>query len=77
MTGYVALERVDRISVRALAWQGSIRAGDVLGADGRPRPMVGPVDDRPLVERIGERWAIVREQWAITTFFLFDPESWR
>jgi hypothetical protein len=35
------------------------------------------VDDRPLEERLRERWSIIRDAWAITTFFLFDPESWR
>jgi hypothetical protein len=24
-----------------------------------------------------ERWADLRATWARTTFFLFDPESWR
>jgi hypothetical protein len=27
--------------------------------------------------RIRDRLATAREQWAITTFFLFDPNSWR
>ncbi len=30
-----------------------------------------------LSEVLAERWASIREGWAITTFFLFDPESWR
>ncbi len=86
MAGYVALQRIDRVSVRALAWHGSIRVEGtvrrerpaVIGA-GRlaERSLAGPLRERPLPERISERWAIVREQWAITTFFLFDPESWR
>ena len=32
---------------------------------------------RPLETIVAERWAHVREIWAQTTFFLFDPESWR
>jgi hypothetical protein len=36
-----------------------------------------PEPDRPLREVVGERWADFREQWAMTTFYLFDPDSWR
>ena len=32
---------------------------------------------RPLDVVLAERWVILRESWAQTTFFLFDPESWR
>ena len=77
MAGYVALQRVDRVSMRALAWHGSVRDEDAVPSDGRPGVVVDLLDDRPLGERLVERWTIVREQWAITTFFLFDPESWR
>ena len=39
----------------------------------------GPVEliGRPLGERLAERWDELRETWSQTTFFLFDPESWR
>jgi hypothetical protein len=30
-----------------------------------------------LKARVRERLAIAREQWSITTFYLFDPNSWR
>jgi hypothetical protein len=33
--------------------------------------------DRPLREFVAERWADFHEHWAMTTFYLFDPESWR
>ncbi len=78
MAGYVALQRVDRVSVRALAWRGSARVEDAARSEDRVHLAArAAMDDRPLGERLVERWAIVREQWAITTFFLFDPESWR
>ena len=32
---------------------------------------------RPLGRRLAERWADLREAWSQTTFYLFDPESWR
>jgi hypothetical protein len=38
---------------------------------------VEDLDGESLDERLGEWWAGLREQVAITTFFLFDPESWR
>jgi hypothetical protein len=32
---------------------------------------------RPIAAMVAERWARIREAWAQTTFFLFDPDSWR
>ena len=31
----------------------------------------------PPRARLRERVATAREQWSITTFYLFDPNSWR
>jgi hypothetical protein len=77
MSGYAALERVDGGRVRAIAWSGPGRSDDLPF----PVPHVtrdrARVDDRPLADRVRERWAILREEWAIMTFFLMDPESWR
>ncbi len=28
-------------------------------------------------EEVRERWEAIREYWTQTTFFLFDPDSWR
>ncbi len=36
-----------------------------------------PFGKRPFGERLAARWDDLRETWAQTTFFLFDPESWR
>jgi hypothetical protein len=38
-----------------------------------------PVDlvGRPLGEIVAERWMRIREACSQTTFFLFDPDSWR
>jgi hypothetical protein len=79
MNGYVALERVRPHGVRAATWR---RAGIELTVPSAfetalQGDLVLPGDPRPVRERLGERWAIVREQWTITTFYLFDPESWR
>lgn len=32
---------------------------------------------RPFGQVIGERWGRAREIWSQTTFYLFDPDSWR
>lgn len=32
---------------------------------------------RPFGQRLAAGWAELRETWSQTTFFLFDPESWR
>ena len=77
MAGYVALQRIDRVSVRALAWHGSMPVEDAPKCDGPADVGAGQLEVRTLAERLAERWMIVREQWAMTTFFLLDPESWR
>ena len=42
-------------------------------------PDLAPVDlvGRPLGAIIAERWIRIREACSQTTFFLFDPDSWR
>lgn len=32
---------------------------------------------QPLEDRLAQWIAELRETWSQTTFFLFDPESWR
>jgi hypothetical protein len=46
---------------------------DPLDRDRAPVDLVG----RPLGEVVAERWARIREACRQTTFFLFDPDSWR
>jgi hypothetical protein len=41
--------------------------------DRQPVELLG----RPLGQRLAERWDDLRETWSQTTFFLFNPESWR
>ena len=43
------------------------------GVELAPVDMVG----RPIEVTIGERLDTLRERWSQTTFFLFDPDSWR
>jgi hypothetical protein len=76
MAGYVAMGRVQGAQVRAVGWNG--RSTDL------PRPVAVPVDaaahdrlDARTREPLDERWQRFRDQWAMTMFYLFDPESWR
>ena len=75
MAGYAVTARIERTGVR-------------LASASRPAPAaIDPERDedqetvdlvgRPLDVVLAERWVIFRESWAQTTFFLFDPESWR
>ena len=69
MTGYVAMARVERSRVRAIAWAGADPAAAVDQA-----ATVLEVDPGPDLD---ERWSRFRDQVSMTAFFLFDPDSWR
>ena len=49
------------------------RAPADAAAAGAPIDLVG----RPLDQRLGDWLASLGETWSQTTFFLFDPDSWR
>ena len=44
-----------------------------------PADAAAPIDlvGRPLDQRLGDWLASLGETWSQTTFFLFDPDSWR
>ena len=77
MAGYVATERITRSRPRFV--------GTGVGAATReawPEAAAWlrerhPIDPRPLDRRIEDAWSEFREAWSQTTFFLFDPNSWR
>ncbi len=78
MDGYAAYGRVDRRRVAAAS--GRL----VVAPEPWTPPVLGVIDpDDGVAEtpsagrRIRERLAAAREQWTITTFFLFDANSWR
>jgi hypothetical protein len=75
MAGYAVTARIERAGVHLA---GTSRPADDVMPDRRDDAdetvdLVG----RPIEEVVAERWAMIRESWAQTTFFLFDPESWR
>ncbi len=75
MAGYATLGRVEGARVRALPWR---RPSPDASPEAWP-PVAGrePAPRRPLREVIPEKWRDAREELAMTTFFLLDPESWR
>lgn len=35
------------------------------------------IEGIPLDDRLAERWTAIQHGWLESTFFLFDPDSWR
>jgi hypothetical protein len=76
MTGYVAMARVERSRVRAIAWTAAEPDADLRAA-------AAAIDDAATVLEadpgpyLDERWSRFRDQVSMTAFFLFDPDSWR
>jgi hypothetical protein len=78
MSGYAVLEPVRRRPAREPSWRG-------FDVDGRVAPSIveiappTPIDlvGQSLEDRIAARIDRIRATWSQTTFFLFDPESWR
>lgn len=75
MAGYAVTARIEATGPR-VARRPDTHARPVALGDGDDESTIDLVG-RPLDEVLAERWASIREGWAITTFFLFDPESWR
>lgn len=83
MQAYATVARIDRPRMR-LAFAGRV----ALGFDGGPPPgapqdleTVEDLTGEPAFARLRSRWCEWREDlrvaWRQTTFFLFDPDSWR
>ena len=79
MHGYAATARIEHVQPHRVG----IGAGDA-GADEPPADASTIVEAQPVEiagRPFGQRWADfaahVRVTWEQTTFFLFDPESWR
>jgi hypothetical protein len=75
MTGYAAFGHVERGRVREPngraspeAWTTSVEPARV---DERAPAALRPPDG------LEARLTRLRESWAMTTFYLFDPDSWR
>lgn len=78
MAGYSTMAEVRGGRVRAIPWAtdaGRARPEASPGVE-HARVETPPVRARPR-ETLGERWAGLREELGMMTFFLLDPESWR
>ena len=78
MTGYVAMARIERGRVRALAWEEPGPADPVhdtapTALDPAAAASLEPDD----AVTIGEHWERLREELSMVTFYLTSPESWR
>ncbi|HET7725725.1 MAG TPA: hypothetical protein VFK54_00225 [Candidatus Limnocylindrales bacterium] len=76
MRGYTALARIDGAAIHVA--RAAVTTDAFRGE--RPAELPDPAaatPARPVGARLAELAEIAREQWAITTFYLFDPESWR
>jgi hypothetical protein len=81
MAGYAAFGTVQRGRVSALPTvqvpssrpveDARVEAGAAMIEDAADEPVAAPR------ARLRDRLATAREQWSITTFYLFDPNSWR
>lgn len=74
MTGYAVVGRIERVQVH--------RAGEPLPEPAADLPPASAADleellGQPLDDQVRELVERFREQWAMTTFYLFDVESWR
>jgi hypothetical protein len=75
VAGYVAVARVVQADMR---WGASMRS--FQDRPSVPTAVESEVEDlggQALDERLSDWWTGLREQFAMTTFYLFDPESWR
>jgi hypothetical protein len=83
MAGYVAMARVERGRVRALAWD-ELEWDSSIPEDpahDRTTPALIPAGAASLEPdeaiTLGEQWDRLRDQLSMVTFYLTDPESWR
>ena len=79
MAGYAATGRIVKAHPRFVGRATSRVAGPGFAvADTDPcRVETVLTEPRPLDVRLSDGLAQAREAWAQTTFFLFDPNSWR
>lgn len=84
MVGYAASATLRGGNLRFASWgTGTEPAGPAATEAARvpadAADAAAPIDlvGRPLDQRLGDWLASLGETWSRTTFFLFDPDSWR
>ena len=73
MSGYVAVERLERPRIRF----GPAERNPWASAREVPAAEIEEIAGEPFEKRIRERWDDIVVTWRQTTFFLFDAEGWR
>ena len=76
MAGYVAMARVEGSGVRALGLTSRPPSDEPTGTD-EPVGVVAAALEPDDGITLGEQWERLRDQLAMVTFYLTDPESWR
>ncbi|MEA2613305.1 MAG: hypothetical protein QOI52_1264 [Chloroflexota bacterium] len=76
MAAYAVTARIERVRPRVARWTAASQL-DRAAVDPILQTEAIDLVGRPLAAIVAERWARTREAWAQTTFFLFDPDSWR
>ncbi len=75
MAGYAVIARIDRVDPHLAGWEAESALDwatvEPLG------PQAIDLVDHTVGDPMAERWARIREAWKQTTFYLFDPQSWR
>jgi len=78
MAAYAVIARIDRVVPHLAGWaRMPAPSTDRTAVDEMERSEAFEVVSGPIGPSMAERWARVREVWSQTTFFLFDPDSWR
>ena len=77
MAGYAAVARLGQGDVHMARPTTDPRERTSAETSDSHEQLVEDLVGQPLEEQVGDFLATIREQWAMTTFFLFDPESWR
>jgi hypothetical protein len=76
MAAYAVIARIDRVDPH-LAGRPPASAADRSAAEMVELAQAIDLVGGPESTIVAERLAHVREIWHQTTFFLFDPDSWR
>jgi hypothetical protein len=78
MAAYAVIARIDRADPHLAGWaRMPTRAADWSVIEEIESPEAVDLVGAPDAPTLAERWGRVRETWSQTTFYLFDPESWR